>query len=122
MRSGLITGNLIQTLNTLSDFPPLAIFRVDVVRGLSAVLHFQLLGIPVEFVAGAVGDISEEDGLGEGGGVSKVARRWCSRLTRADLFLMVGVRSGQVRDERRRWCEVLEFCFGQEHATAIIRD
>ena len=58
---------------TSSDLPPLPILPPDeLIRG-GAAEGFEVRRVPGEFLAGAVGDVAELDGLGQGAGVVEVA-------------------------------------------------
>jgi len=104
-------------LQPLSQFPSSAVFRSQVIHCLLAILRFEPRGIPLQFVAGAEGDVPQKNRFGKSGSVSKIAGGRTSCFAGFNPFVVVADRGGNVWGER---LEIGELRLWQKFSSAII--
>src|SRR5437879_6044807 len=69
--------------------PALAVLAADVGLGLGGIRVAEPLRVPLQLLAGAVGDIAQVVGLGQPARVVEVAERRCARLAGVELLGVV---------------------------------
>ncbi len=75
----------------LTQLPALAVFTAYERLGIGSIGGTHRLGIPMEFLAGAVGDVAEVVGLCQQTGVLEVAQGRCAAFAGIDPVLVVAV-------------------------------
>ncbi len=100
-----------------SEGPAFAVFFGDVFLGVGVIGAGGGGGVVVEFFAEAIGDIAEEDGFGEGGGVGEVAGGWGVVFAGFDPLVVVADGGGDGLVWR---LEVFELVMGEEDTAAVI--
>src|SRR5579883_2136738 len=104
------------SISRLCERPALAVFAMEERLGLGGIGGIELGGVPLQRLAGAVGDIAQVVGLGEPARVVEVAGCRRAGLAGVDPLGVVAQRLG---DELLGALEVVEVLLGQEEVLAV---
>src|SRR6185295_17959623 len=102
------------------ETPALAVLLAEVTVGLGTALRLHRRGVPVELLAGLVGDVPQQHRLRQRPGVIEIAERTLARaLDRGHPLLVVAER---LRDRRIRPLVLLVVRLRQQLVRAVVRD
>src|SRR5438067_2386610 len=89
------TGPLLESIDL--QFPPLAVLAVDQRVGFGAVGGAELVGVPGDLLADAIGHVPQVIGLGEPARILEVGARRLARLAGPQPLLVMAGRTGNAR-------------------------
>src|SRR4026209_2852803 len=101
-----------------SQLPPFPILMLDVLVSFGSVFGTEPFGVPIQFLADAIGDITEKSSFRERTGVIEIARGRPTGFARLDPFQVMADR---VLDKRFGTHETVEVLFGQQNVLTVIR-
>lgn len=102
----------------LTQFPVLAVSASNEGLGIGSIGGPHRLGIPMEFLGGAEGDVAELVGLGQQAGVLEVAQGRCAAFAGIDPVLVMAV--CRAWNKRIRFFEAGKLLFGKQHMSTVV--